>query len=121
MKVVRAQANTLGKVFEARHGLGFLYDAAGFGDFYGMLLDKPWLIGFATPARTKASLLCILAGRMKANVLWPRQTRRAGGTAIDTRRLNGIIESVVGLRVTGDDRRPTRIIYGRGGEPCIFR
>src|SRR5262249_27194987 len=100
--------------------IGAFDEAAGFLDFGCVQLRQGQLIRPATLARAEACLFRILAGGMKLNILRPSKPSGARRTAVDARRLDGVIE--LGGLVTRQDRCPASVVCDRfrerGGALC---
>src|SRR5437588_6746294 len=95
MKVVIAQACVFCQLAERGRFLRLLDQTAGLRDLFGILLCGGRLVGFASLARPEARFLGFSASQVILHVLGPRQAGRTRWTAVNSRRLDGVIDSSV--------------------------
>jgi len=107
--------------FQARHDLGTFDKPANTGDFGGVLLDQRRLIGLAALAGPEARALGVATVCVEPNVLGPGSACRARRTAVHPGGLDRVHKFAVRQRVTGDDRRPSRVIHRCGRQNFLVR
>jgi hypothetical protein len=107
MEVIAAHAGGFGERVEARQFIGVFDEATGLLHGHRVLFGERSRVRTAPFARPKAGLFGCFAGRIELHVLTSWESCRARRTAIDTRRLHGIVEEAIRVPIAADHGRPT--------------
>jgi len=110
VKVEAAHACRIRQRIEAWQLVRRLDEPAGFCDRGRLPLGQAWFIRPAAPARSKARAFGFGASLVKADILAPRQPRRAGRPAIDAGGAHRIEKRAVGSAVALPHRLPADVV-----------
>src|ERR1700675_3272866 len=97
MKMIGAQADVLCQRFEAGGRFSAFDQATCGSNLLCMLLDRRRLVGLAAFAGTEPRFFRVFASPVKLHVFRSGETSSTRGAAVNTRRLDGIIELRLGI------------------------
>jgi hypothetical protein len=121
MKVIGAHGKLPGEFLQGWGGLRFFNYAARLRNRDGIRVYNRGAVRPAALAGSEACRLGFFARGVKTDILGPRGTRTAGGTAVDARSPDSEIKLAVGFGVTRNDVGPTRVLDCCSTRACFFR